>query len=596
MKLQHTPSDIWKRHNDGVQYKQSMDLPYIVERNNDFMNDIQWKGVNAPDLDKPVFNIIKPAINYYMAILISDAIAVDFGAAALFDPVEGPPPEMEELLAQGITPELISKILHSTTLRMFDLGNLMFNSRLFLRNCAVDGDACFHVFYSEHKKSVDIEVIDNLNVNFGDTSTPVVHTQPYIQINYRQPTSEVKKEAEENGIKNWASIKPDSDPNFQNSELSDSTSDFTTVVLEYWMEKGTLHCTKSTQDQWVQEDTNLGYHFYPIVWQSWERRKNSYHGVSPVSGRIPNQIFVNKSYALSMRHVINFAFPKVIYDEGALPDGWNNDVNAAVAVSGDPTKAIFAGFQPPNLGSAGTALADSVMQHTENSMGATKSALGMERPYNTSALVTQQRASSMPLDYQRFDFHDSIESLVRIAVDIFAVDYGTRYVQLESGEYDGWFDYADLKSFEPNMNVDVGAGSYWSEALMLQVLDSMLQYGLIQDPAIYLKALPEGYFKNRSEVLAQMEQQQMAAQEQMMQEQAMAQQAGIPPEQAMAQAQPQGVQLTQDQVQTMDILARLMQLPSLEEAVSVVTDMGLAKDVTEGIIAFLQENWGSQNG
>ena len=30
---------------------------------------------------------------------------------------------------------------------------------------------------------------------------------------------------------------------------------------------------------------------------SWESVKNSYHGVSPITGKIENQIFINKIYA-----------------------------------------------------------------------------------------------------------------------------------------------------------------------------------------------------------------------------------------------------------------------------------------------------------
>ena len=43
------------------------------------------EGVNAPDLDKPVFNILKRVVNYFIAMLVSDDIGLRLG---LFNRVE----------------------------------------------------------------------------------------------------------------------------------------------------------------------------------------------------------------------------------------------------------------------------------------------------------------------------------------------------------------------------------------------------------------------------------------------------------------------------------------------------------------------------
>lgn len=77
MRIKKEASEIWKEYERGISYNTGINLYDNVERNNNFFNDKQWEGVNAPDLDKPVFNFLKPVVNYYTAMLISDDIATN---------------------------------------------------------------------------------------------------------------------------------------------------------------------------------------------------------------------------------------------------------------------------------------------------------------------------------------------------------------------------------------------------------------------------------------------------------------------------------------------------------------------------------------
>ena len=62
MKIKTEPAQVWTEYQRGVSYNQSIGLYETVKQNNDFYNDKQWEGVNAPDLDKPVFNFLKPVV------------------------------------------------------------------------------------------------------------------------------------------------------------------------------------------------------------------------------------------------------------------------------------------------------------------------------------------------------------------------------------------------------------------------------------------------------------------------------------------------------------------------------------------------------
>ena len=56
MKIKTDPAGIFGEYNRGVAYNTGIELYETVERNENFYNDKQWEGVNAPDIDKPVFN------------------------------------------------------------------------------------------------------------------------------------------------------------------------------------------------------------------------------------------------------------------------------------------------------------------------------------------------------------------------------------------------------------------------------------------------------------------------------------------------------------------------------------------------------------
>lgn len=572
MEIKQKPDEIWQEYQDGIMYKQSLDLFTTVNRNNDFLNDKQWEGVKAPNIDKPVFNVIKPAVRYFISVLISDAIAVDFGASSMVNPLTGPSP------MQMYDNKTVSRVLHKTTMGTFDVASVNNKSRQFIKNCIVDGDACFYLYYDGVLDGVNMDVIDSVNVHFGDTSNPDAQAQPYIILAYRRQTAEVKETAKKYGAPADAleTIRPDTDNTFQNSEL-DTESDFTTVLLKLWKEDGTVRAVRTTEKAVVQPVTDLGYKMYPVVWMNWDRRKNSFHGISPVSGLIPNQIFINKMYALSMRYVTNFAFPKVIYDEDKLPQGWNNDPSSAVAVTGDPSQVIFAGFRPPDMGTMPISMADSTMKYTREFAGASDSALGLERPENTSAIIAQQKASAMPLDNQRMAFHDAMEAAVRCMVDIYSTDYATRFVQLDTGEFANWFDYSVLESYELNLSVDVGAGSYWSEVTKIQTLEKLLDKGMIP-PDLFVDLIPDGYIADRQKILERMIQVQQAQEAAAMQ-----QQAGGPvqPElpQPVAEAAPQGGGTGLAPAELREIMTNLMGAGTPREAFAMLDGMKLPDDL-----------------
>lgn len=570
MKIKTEPRDIYKEYMDGVSYNTSIDLYDNVEKNNNMYHDKQWEGVNAPDLDKPVFNFIKPVVNFYISQIVSDDISADFEV-------------MGNALPNGAE---ISKILSKEIDIIMENTNAKSKHRRLLKNMAIDGDMCLYSYYDpeiektspiikeieqinplqeepilpqnepdfstfgmeqlfspaqtqpqdvmplEEYGRIKTEIINNTDIYFGNPINNEVEEQPYIILRQRKLTQNVREEAKKNHLPT-EDIMPDQEDNYDFLNDVSTEKYYTTVLIKFWKENNSVWYIKVTKNAIVQEKTNLEYSRYPICFCNWESVKNSYHGVSPITGKRSNQIFVNKLYAMAMEYTKKMAFPKLLYDRTKISK-WSNKIGEAIAVTGDPREALFANFQGANMSGQVMELVSSTIQQTKEMMGAYDAALGNVKPENTSALIAVQKSATMPLELQRQDFYDFIESMVRIWIDIMAHDYGVRMMDQADdmgNEIRVPFDFNDLQSLKYKLNVEIGPSAYWSELTQIQTLDSLLRNQIIPDAVTYLENVPDGYIKGKSAIIAKIKE--------LQQQQAAAQQAAA--QQAQMQAAPQNM-------------------------------------------------------
>lgn len=549
MKIRKEPSEVWAEYQRGINYNQSIGLYETVKQNNNFYNDKQWEGVNAPDLDKPVFNFLKPVVSYYVAMLISDDVAVNVELGNSVRPPMEAAPGMEMPIDLN-TDDNVPKVIAQEVDNIIEQTNLKYKNRRAIKNCAVDGDACMYLWFDpdaetgfEYTGTIRADVLDNTNVLFGNPTEEDVQEQPYVLLAYRRLTEDVRDEAEANGFPR-DSITPDNEEYYANTEY-DTDNDYTTVILKLWKEKGSVRMLKCTRDAPVKEETDTEYKLYPLAWMSWESVKNSYHGVSPITGKIPNQIFVNKIYAMAQRQVQDSAFPKVIYDKSKIAR-WDPSPGKAVGVIGDPTTALFAGFRPPEMSADPVNMAEVTVQQTKDMMGASDAALGNVKPDNTSAIIAVQKAAGMPLDIQKMDFYNFVEACVRIFLEIMRVNYGVRYVTLkdpDGNDLRGEFDFSLLGDYALSLKIDIGAGSYWSELMQVQTLDNLMSNQIIPDAVTYLEAIPEGYIKNKNRIIERIKEQQQIAE--MMQVQAA---GGVPMEETGVEMMQESPQMMQQEI------------------------------------------------
>ena len=79
--------------------------------------------------------------------------------------------------------------------------------RPLLKNACVDGDACFYMHFDPAletgqavKGDISVDLIDSVNICFGNPACDEVQHQPYIIIAMRRDVDEVRREARENGV------------------------------------------------------------------------------------------------------------------------------------------------------------------------------------------------------------------------------------------------------------------------------------------------------------------------------------------------------------------------------------------------------------
>lgn len=521
MEIKKRPEEIWQEYLDGLGFNSRIGLEETVKINNDFYNDRQWEGVSAPDLDKPCFNIIKPAVNYYVSQLVSDdvgaSVEVESGAAAGMPQVG----RTENVLDSG---EYLGRVMREAVAEVLEQTDANYKHRLLLKRMALDGDMVLHSYFDRDKDSgqqvqglISTEIINNTDIFFGNPATGEVEEQPYIIIRQRKLLDEVRAEAAEWQKTNAAEIWAD---NESGPADEDESKKYVTVLSKYFKQNGTVHFIRVTDKAIIRPEVDLKYHRYPVAYASWEREKHNYHGTSPVTGKINNQILLNKMYALASLDRMNYSFPKVIYDESKLPDGWDGSPGVALACQGDPGNMLM-DFRPKDMSGQIMQLISDIAERTNVSLGIYDAALGNAKPDNTSALLAVQQAAAVPLDLQRRDFYRFVEDCVRIWLDMMSVNYGRRRVvvnqRLENGETVSIptdFDFADIGRYRWRLRVDIGASVRWSEVLQVQMLDNLMRAGIIPDAETYLECLPDGYLKNKGKLLekvreAKREQQQM---------------------------------------------------------------------------------------
>ena len=498
----------WEKYDKGIRYnsqfRPNKNYYESVKVWNDFYNGDQWLGLEGDHkLPHPTFNIIKRIIEFLVASLTSSNIAVNI------EPLENTAVQDAEFQ--------VGDFLNAEIKNVFEKTNFEYKIKEILTDGAITGDMCFHTIFDANKKAyrgknikgeIEIELIDATNVLFGNPNIKDVEKQPYVIIVGRDTVKKLKEEAKNKN----ANIQEDNDVQYQVSDYAETEIEGdeegkALYILYYYKKDDKVMCTKCTKDAIIFQDVEMNTTRYPIAFTNWYRQKGTFHGRGVVESVCPNQISINKLFAMAIYHMMMTAFPKMVIDTDMI-DSLNNEVGSVIKIkgtraSGRSLKDIATYLEPAQMSEWIIKIIDLCFQYTKECLGVSDASLGQINPTNTSAIIAVQKSTAVPLANIKDNLYNLVEQEVLILIDMMANKYGTRPVVMSDEDGNRQlieFDFNLLQNMDLKTNIDVGETSYWSEISTLQTLDNLLAAERI-DFLQYLERIPGEIIPKKAELI-----------------------------------------------------------------------------------------------
>lgn len=471
-------NEVWQLYDQGRSYNNQLEPNQyaLVNTNIEFFSGNQWVNMQETEamrrLPRPTFNIIKRITSLFIASLTSTKTTINFDAL----------PNHDTQTADGTD---AAEYATAEARNLFEKFKLDYRIRDALYDGAITGDYCAHFFWNPEARpyggafgstrgEINMELVDGINVMFGNPNCNDVEKQPYILVIGRDTVENLKREASlwrrRSGISEEQAasarlgsvegIRPDSETDgmagiggkteirssniigggkalycymyrrdYEEVEVMNPVTGIRERRLESY-----ISVSKATRNCYIFKDVRTGLSRYPIAWGNWERQKNQYHGRALVTGIVPNQISINLMMAMTILHTELSSFPIRLYNE-ELIDGLSNEIGQTIGVRGlqpgEPLSSVVATIAPAEMSAQILAAIDRVMDYTKECLGATDAQLGDVQPDNTSALMVLQTSAEVPLENIRAGLHDWVEDIGAILLDMMGTYYGKRPIVRE---------------------------------------------------------------------------------------------------------------------------------------------------------------------
>lgn len=495
----------FEQYEAGRAYKRRIGLYETVGRNRRFYGGDQW-GESATEhaLPRPVFNIVRRVTDYLVGAVAGGKMTVHY--------VDYPRLSDKDSSNEAMT-AAIALLDRHVAYRWENCHMDRLAYRLLL-DAALSGDGVLYSYWDMHAEGGgDIRTVvwDNCDLYVADMNRADIQGQEYVILAGRESVAQLRREARAAGVSEEAIKYIRSDASALLSEggrsvpeLEDEEQAKTTVLLKFWKQDGVVWLEKATREVVIRRMAT-GMHLYPIAYFNWMPTYGSFHGTAPVSGMIANQKFINRAYAMMMKHMTDTAFSKVIYDKSRIPE-WTNEVGCAIAAVGgnlaDAVQVVGTGEMQEGC----MTLIESAISVTKEMMGATDTALGSAQASNTSAILALQEASRTALRGVCGAYQQCIEELADVWADmLFAVCGDKALLPLLDGESRlGEIDLGLLRRGCLHARVEVGNLTQYSASGTQNILERLLDGGHITLRQ-YLEQLPEGILPMRGRLMNECE-------------------------------------------------------------------------------------------
>lgn len=192
----------WELYELGKQYNETLtpNQYNVVQTNTEFFIGNQW--LNLPDtpamrgLPKPTFNILKRVASLFIASLTSSGASLRFEPLAYYDGGSTVDPDHS-----------VAQFANSEVQNLLEKFKFDYRLRDALFDGAQTGDYCAHFYFDptakpyggmfgSHMGEIQMELVDGINVMFGNPNDRRVQEQPYILVVGRDTVESLRAEAE----------------------------------------------------------------------------------------------------------------------------------------------------------------------------------------------------------------------------------------------------------------------------------------------------------------------------------------------------------------------------------------------------------------
>lgn len=257
---QNSKTRAWELYEKGRQYNNSL-VPNqyrLVNTNIEFFAGNQW--INVPmtpamsRLPKPVFNIIKRVASLFVASLTSSGTTIHFEPLSYYDGENQKEPENNA--AEYATAEVEN---------LLEKFKFEYKIREALFDGAQTGDYAAHFWwdadalpyggaFGAHRGEIQMELVDGINIMFGNPNDSRVEQQPYILVIGRDTVEHLREEAKRHKAKDAdGAFQPDAEYNEQagsGGKLEITSDDGTGKALYVY-----LYTKVTTEEPVMDENT-----------------------------------------------------------------------------------------------------------------------------------------------------------------------------------------------------------------------------------------------------------------------------------------------------------------------------------------------------
>ncbi|MBQ3019137.1 MAG: hypothetical protein IJD77_00940 [Clostridia bacterium] len=520
-------TSLWQDFEHAKSYQENLSLHSQIPINVDFYEGRQWpaKTTETKDIPRPVVNIVKFITRNKKASIVGAPVSIVFTS------------NRNPSLAQKLTE--FNKTIENE-MEMDDIRNKKVQEGI------VKGTSVVHYYWDSEARGelgdfeggVRAEIIDPLNTFFANPQEQDEQKQKWIMIASRVEISAAKEMMSDEYKANKELVLPDDADSHYTDEVEQDGSKLCTVLTRYYRQDGEVYyerAVKSTMlhdgipmtpvtsqiDDENREKLNDNYSddkmddgedklqdlpkehdgksekkfsLYPISVYNYEPREKSIYGIGEVEGIIPNQKALNFIFSMQLLSIQNLAMGKWIVKKGALKQRINNAPGQIITdYTPYGVKGISRSDEPP-ISNAPMQFSEMLIANTRVVTGSTEVMTGEAQSSGQSgqAIANLQAQALKPIQELRERFLRSCKKEAKIIKQFYELFYEGK--KFEYKNKDDQFVEEEFSGVEMNdtifdISIEAGAGTPYSETLVISLLTEYLQAGYI-DYETYLELLP----------------------------------------------------------------------------------------------------------